>query len=420
MTAILSLFWVTTSFFVSCTNDDNTIDTAPVEELNSYKVSPIEAGNAALDFVTAVRIGSSTRGDNINREVPQIKSVTPLCKDEITTRSINCDNDDIDIDTLFYIVNFEEENGYVLVAADKRTEPIYAIVDSGNYVMGELASERNEGFLTFLERAAEHEIWDISDNAGGGGSSSSSGTWTVISKKEPLLKTRWSQKEPYSSFCPNKIAGCVVTATAQILSYYQTIGSVSWNYNGSGTSAILNWSRIIYDCESNNGKLSSYVHPASSYEVATLIRYLGNAMGADYDTNATHIGESKGIDWMNNWGGLKASKLKDFNETNIINAIKENKLVYGRGNRKKVKVLGITVGYKNGHAWIYDGYITGKKNGKTYNLVHCNWGWGGDNNGYYLCEVFNTGTGAEFPDSGCDETQDYYYKYNLEYSIVSR
>lgn len=31
-----------------------------------------------------------------------------------------------------YVVNFTNNNGIVLVAADKRTEPIFAFVDEGN------------------------------------------------------------------------------------------------------------------------------------------------------------------------------------------------------------------------------------------------------------------------------------------------
>ena len=27
--------------------------------------------------------------------------------------------------------------------------------------------------------------------------------------------------------------------------------------------------------------------------------------------------------------------------------------------------------------------------GKEYNLLHCNWGWNGELNGYYYCRVFN-------------------------------
>ena len=34
--------------------------------------------------------------------------------------------------------------------------------------------------------------------------------------------------------------------------------------------------------------------------------------------------------------------------------------------------------------------------GKEYNLLHCNWGWNGELNGYYRCRVFNTNNGPVF------------------------
>ena len=50
-----------------------------------------------------------------------------------------------------------------------------------------------------------------------------------------------------------------------------------------------------------------------------------------------------------------------------------------------------------------------------------NWGWGGSRNGYYLSKVFNTPSGAEINDNEVTRggTANY-YKYNLEYSIISK
>ena len=95
----------------------------------------------------------------------------------------------------------------------------------------------------------------------------------------------------------------------------------------------------------------------------------------------------------------------------------------GRGNSGRKKFLGITVKYKGGHAWVYDGYISATKNGKQQNLIHCNWGWGSSKfyNGYYLSKVFDTNSGPEIYDNEVTRSgQSGYYKYNLEYSIISR
>ena len=116
-----------------------------------------------------------------------------------------------------YIVNFEYEKGFMLVAADKRTEPVLALIEEGNYSFEDLRKEKNEGFLMFLRQTAKMDTEDIEK----GGSGSYPGEWEVTNKKEPLLKTKWSQEYPYCEFCPNKTSGCVPIAVAQILSYYQ-------------------------------------------------------------------------------------------------------------------------------------------------------------------------------------------------------
>ena len=68
-------------------------------------------------------------------------------------------------------------------------------------------------------------------------------------------------------------------------------------------------------------------------------------------------------------------------------------------------------------------YISATKNGKQQNLIHCNWGWGSSKfyNGYYLSKVFDTNSGPEIYDNEVTRSgQSGYYKYNLEYSIISR
>lgn len=202
---------------------------------------------------------------------------------------------------------------------------------------------------------------------------------------------------------------------------------VDWSYNGTSGSTNLNWRRIISDCGKYNGSLSPTSTPQSVDEITHLCRYLGIAFGAKYNVdkknknkNSTSVGEDKPIDWFDKWGGLKATKLKKYDETSIINAIRLGTPVYARGNSGKKKSLFVRIKYTGGHAWIYDGCITATKNGKRQNLIHCNWGWGGSRNGYYLSNVFKANVGPEINDFGTRSGQENYYQYNLEYSLITR
>lgn len=409
----------------SCSENEleSAIDNDTSKNEISNKVTPEEAQNAVLDFLDAMNNESQTRGSDCI-QYKKIANVKALRRSTIQTRSGEEESIPASLDTLMYVVNFSDDNGFALVAADKRTDPIYAIIDEGNYDFEKVEKEENEGFLSFLDYAIATELEDIKNekyNLSTRGITKKG--WNITTQYPALLNTKWSQNEPYSSFCPNKLAGCTAIATAQILSYYQTIGKVSWSYNGTGGSATLNWPRIITDCKKYNGCLSKTSTPQSSNEIAHLVRYLGMTFGAKYNKGATSVGEGKAVDWMNKWGGLKASKLKGYNEDNIINAIKNNNIVYARGNSGKKKFLGIRIKYTGGHAWIYDGYISATKDGKLQNLIHCNWGWGSykGHNGYYLSKVFNTNVGPEIEDAEVTRSgQPHYYKYNLEYSIISR
>lgn len=408
----------------ACTNEGlEDIANTPSKTVTSYKVTPEEAQDIVQGFVEEMECNALTRGLNV-----EIANVDVLRKSAIQTR-IGETETPIDLDTLMYVVNFANDNGFALVAADKRTEPIFALVDEGNFNFDQLEREENDMFLTFIDDAIYMELEDIKNFKGDNVLTKvTSKGWTINTQYAPILKTKWGQgdkeddPDSYGRYCPNKVTGCTVIAAAQILSHYQTPGQVSWSYNGIGGGAVLHWPQIISDCEKYNGDLRYTATSQSLNEVAHLCRYLGNAIGVDYKSSGTTSGKSsKVIDWFNNWSGLKASKLKGYDVSKIIAAIKNGNPVYGRGNSKKKKFLGITVNYKGGHAWVYDGYISATKDGKQKDLIHCNWGWYGNNNGYYLSKVFDTTSGAEIYDSELTRSgKDRYYKYNLEYSIISR
>lgn len=412
--------------FVSCSEDslETVVDNMNKNEI-SYKVTPKEAQEIAQEFVDEIATNQQTR-NSIKEQRKEIANIDVLRNKSIKTR-VGEYNTTLDLDTLIYVVNFSNNNGFVLVAADKRTEPIFAIVDEGNFNFSQLEKEENDMFLTFLDNAIHTELKDIENfKKDKDLTRATSKGWTINTQYSPILKTKWSQggknsPNSYGKYCPNKITGCTVTATAQILSHFKTPSHVSWSYNGSGGSSDLHWTQILSDCEKYNGVLSSGTTPQSLNEVAHLCRYLGSAFGADYKSESTGVKENKPIDWFNDWSGLKATKLQGYNESQIISAIKNGNPVYARGNSGRKKFLGITIKYTGGHAWVYDGYISATKGGKQQNLIHCNWGWGTSHNGYYLSKVFDTNSGAEIKDNEITRSgTSGYYKYNLEYSVISR
>ena len=403
----------------SCSSMDEPISSFPTEDKTEvYKVTVEEAEEAVTDFLSQMDLGDGdlSRSGSTMREIADVQAIR-------NTSVISRSTDIAGIDTLMYIVNFKDDEGFAIVGADKRTESIIALVETGTFSLDSLQEGTDEGLLSFIDDAIQMELNDIKNYEYRPTSRSLvTNGYTISSYYKPILHTRWDQGGIYGKYCPNNLAGCAIIATAQILSHFQTIGQVNWSYNGSGGSATLHWDKIISDCKKHNGKLTASDSYASGDEIAHLVRYLGIALDANYKKGSTGCGESKAIDWFNKWGGLKASKLKDYNEAAIVNAIKGGNPVYARGNSGKKKVLGIRVGWKGGHAWVYDGMLTASKDNKTSTFVHCNWGWDGRNNGYYISKAFDTNAGAiiyespgDFQISGTSN-----YKYHLQYSIITR
>ena len=421
----------------SCTRD--ALEDLPLPDAagtESFKISPEEAQAELASFMAELE---GTGSHKLGVAPKRFAKVRALRRD-MHVRSIGLDDpevEDIDIDTLMYAINFADNQGFALVAADRRTSPILAIVDEGNFHPDSLTEDADEGFLSFVSDAIHMELQDIQGYEKTFHTTQTQpGDYTIVQRYKPMLHTKWGQGGDYGKYCPNRVAGCVMVAIAQILSYYQTVSRVSWSDrsdNGTSGASDLHWDRIIADCDRCGGKLGHSSCAASADEVAHLLRYLGVALGAEYKKKGvygeTGAKSSNAIDWFNKWGLLNATPLTSYNESAIIAAIKSRNLVYGRGATGKKKFLGIKIGYKGGHAWVYDGALITYKDGTSTNYVHCNWGWDGNKNGYYLSRVFDTNAGPvsyaptdNRPIETIDDTVDPYpyFCYKLEYSIITR
>lgn len=406
---------------------------SPTVETPSFKTTAEEASEIALDFANKMEAKSNTRV--IKKK--SVANVEALRASSVQTRSsINA----MGIDTLFYIVNFADSSGFAIVSADKRTDPLYAIIDEGNYNIKELEKENNDGFLQFLDGAIFKELDDIRNYHEKERTRTiyiwEMNLWEITDYVRPILKTKWGQggvnnPDSYGRYCPNKVTGCVITAAAQILAHYRTPGSVGVSYdNNPAGITVLHWDRILADSEARSGELNPYTTPESMNEIAHLCRCLGGLLDANYKFakdsrfNSTGVNSSKFIKWLPHVG-LHATKLRDYNEEDIMQTIKKGQPVFASGYEGYEKIIFVKK-YIRGHAWIYDGYliyswgIDPRDQEKTALFIHCNWGWDGYQNGFYLSENFLTSKGPQIID-GTDITRsgnEGDFVYNLKYSVI--
>lgn len=416
------------SSYETLSNAHDTLDSK-----NPFKVSEDEAARIAMDFVNEYDRASRTKSSG-GRRIANIKALRKniLTKsdgdfnsepggDDDDTEEL-ADVIDVEIDTLMYMVNFEDNAGFAIVAADTRTEPVLALIDEGNFDENDLDETEDIPFIGFIDYAVNMEVEDIKNFEDSLSTKAlSSYGYNIIYQKAPILQTKWGQRGLYGSLCPNGTAGCGIIAAAQILSHFQTPNSVDWQYAGKRGSSPLHWARIMNDCSAHGGHITPDCYD-SSFELSNLMMFLGEKFNAKYKKNqTTSVRTSAPINWFRGQNGINATKLKKYNEKNIVSAITEGKLVYGSGAQGRRRILWITLQYIDGHAWVYDGVISAKRGRKTLNYIHCNWGWNGTKNGYYLSKAFSSNASSTIYEDG--ESRDglnFNYKYNLEYSIISR
>jgi len=381
------------------------------DEATSYEVSYEEA-LAKADALFAEIDGATTRSGN-----RRVKNHELFRSGKRFTRTQSNDG----IEARFHIINYENNAGFAMVAADKRATAIYAYSDTGNLDVDDAIE--NTGFGVFITGAVEYYNEEINTQHKGYDSLIFIGPknpfdpytditsllteelygktyyvkyydkLTTISSKSQMLKTSWHQQYPYNVFCPqstengvtdNCLAGCGSVALAQIMSYYRKPSS----YNGYK----FNWSIMT-----NVSGFST--QSETSDMVARLISEIGIAAGANYGLTGTST-TTRNEKFALNSFGYTTSSIEDFNREKILSSLKNDYLVYARG----VDASG------GGHAWVIDGYDYQIK-GKTYyydyepynvfqhvidestTLYHCNWGWGNIYNCYCCYGAFNTYNG---------------------------
>ena len=268
----------TLMFVLSCTNDvviENNENEILFDEA-TFRVSEEEAKEVLtlfMDQFEPVMTYSTSK--------KTIKDVQAWCIDKqvVDTYASNAEVDNFNLrglDTLMYIINYDDNEGFALVSADKRTTSVLAIIDEGSMRPEWLMNTDNPGFNILMEHTVMMQLNEIvmyeksaptyaTSNLN---QSNTIQTRSTTSNIPPRLRSKWGQGFPYNLQCPPKTgsrsielrnnpvnidnrmpAGCVPVAMAQALSYFQTIGSVSWTDSyGSGYS-VLNWTQIMTDCK---------------------------------------------------------------------------------------------------------------------------------------------------------------------------
>lgn len=209
----------------------------------------------------------------------------------------------------------------------------------------------------------------------------------------PLLKSKWGQSHPFNAQTGYPYSGCVATAVAQMMYYYQ------WPAQGSGkneyrvtyynTMKSADFSQSHYDWAN---MLPDYNYPVSATKeqedaVALLMNDVGVASFMQYTP------ASSGTQGIFAYQALQ--KNFDYTAAYVTKAV-EGPTRFAQILRQEllngcpVYLEGRPAGNASGHAWVTDGF---DENG----LFHMNFGWDGQGDAYYsLTNLSLSQTGSEF------------------------
>lgn len=413
-------------------------------------------------------------------------------------------------EVLGYAVNFtdntRESAGFVIVPADKRIDHVVlATVPSGSLPATAEEEVTNDGVAFFLDNTEDYAVWCIAEAERKADSLKQSiiaeyqplypgdtievefnetgpetrnsilfpriqpftvtavttvvKDWYEVSKVEPLVPVEWGQGAPFNTLvkskrkCNNAVTGCVTTATAQLMTYWEyprTIGNLIIDWDSirlyTGYKSWQDWENKPYN------KWLGTVDEASDRiknQTAYLMKHIGESIGASYHCSnsgckycgggGTSAKTENAVGYLKKSGYTCSTVGWPYKFNLATSSLRSGRpvLISGKSSRVKHKFLGITIwsSYKGGHAWIIDGYKQRQRVVKTVttyklwnkvlktktsvhtqtdDLLHNNWGWEGISNGYFTAGVFDSRNAVQTSDGTVTRGTDYYYRYQIK------
>jgi len=304
---------------------------------------------------------------------------------------------------LLHIINYDE-GGFIILSGDKRSIPILAHSLTNNFDLD--IEDTPSGVLKWLAFAKSqiNEIktkgfgsykhidqkWDdiISGKIGEINLSKYSSKDEepdpndcedeIIITVSPILKTTWDQGYGFYESLPNcsptsslkSFTGCLPLAMAQIMKANEHPTTYSWSNmaNTYGTSTTQDFILDIFNSFDSRSEL-------------------------DYDCDGTSVDNDYDFSdiFKTDYGYTSANWSNSYNYLTVKNDLL---------NGKPVILIGTDTSQNNyAHAWVADGvrergYCIFDSNGNWISTVyymdfHCNWGWGGNANGYFAINNFS-------------------------------
>lgn len=343
----------------------------------------------------------------------------------------------IPTDTLLFIINKKGNKGFCIISGDRRIPPVLAFSDYGHINKNDTI--KGSGFAVFMSRL--HAYYNAQLDKFQDRLDLLQLQWkyekpidyfeieTICSppidvyRTPNLVPVTWGQDTPYNKKAPivegsSAATGCVAVATAQILSAYKQPKQYK--------DLSINWELLTkyksYDLYKEDAQVDSFVD-----QVSSLLRIVGDKLHNKWGISSTGARTKDVPAVLEDMGYYNPSKVTPYNYNGIIRSIDQRHPVIMAGCEECTKFWFITQ-CEECHAWVTDGYVV-KEYTETYvlhdtkevigskkiqyTLLHCNWGWDGWNNGYFIPNVFNALQPSEPDVSSLQASKPYYFRYRV-------
>jgi hypothetical protein len=286
----------------------------------------------------------------------------------------------------YYVFNYRD-GGWTIISSDRRMMPVLAFSKNGSF---ESVDVNKPLGLDLWENATKQVVKDLRKSKSNVATASITGEWSTLEcipdavrigygrtqecrspdefvsqiTKGPLLTTNWNQGCGYNASCPQATGGpcgrawtgCVATAMAQVIRY--------WQYPSGYNFANM----------PNN---------SPNTDVAQLMSAAGISVNMSYGAEASGAYMNDIDDALRNTFRYRSATYSSYNYITVQNNLNNLRPVILGGCNNQKTILGIPYKWSNCHAWVCDGYQQTNYVGYSYLMFHMNWGWGGSYNGWF-------------------------------------
>lgn len=311
----------------------------------------------------------------------------------------------------YYVFPNGEGKGFTVVSGDDRLPEVVGYSDKGTYDEENLPSN----YVGFM-KAYEEMVGQL-DNGDSRASASIAEAKALRSSGyqqpavAPLLgNIQWNQMIPYNNMCPmynstnRSVTGCVATAMAQVMMYYQYPKTLQTDIPAyvSRTNHLsipqINKGES-YDWDNMLPQYASYeplnYTDAQAAAVAKLLYHCGAACEMDYGSSS---GANVTPAILSTYFGYDSDLMQDLNRD--VFTLAEWSQIMDKELTAKRPILYSGQSSDGGHEFVCDGT---DGNG----LYHINWGWGGYQDGYFDVTILNPDKGG----AGSGSAPDGYNQY---------